>query len=65
MTGDGFAIGFDITLRVYSTSGLATLAPGASAGVTTHFSFQFTGKTTYTKRVQLGVPKVMLDPLGM
>ena len=30
-----------------------------------HFSFQFTGKTTYTKRVQFGVPKVMLEPFGM
>ena len=31
-----------------------------------HFnSLQLTGNATYTKRVWLGVPNVMLEPLGM
>ena len=37
----------------------------ANQAMTYYFSFQFTGNTTYTKRVQLGVPNVILDPFGM
>ena len=42
---------------------IASLLSGLAK--TSYFSFQLTGKTTYTNFVQFGVPNVILDPFGM